>query len=145
MIRDITIDDDGNIPQFDWNKISKDKIPVELFTPSQLEQIRLIMYVYHQSVVNYEELYKMMVLVSYKTANNQYDCENMPYWKFANMITLLNDIIEQENGKSGNHDDAMSQYNDMKGDMKGDIKTYMKSATSGMSKITSPKITMPKF
>jgi hypothetical protein len=137
-IQDITINDEDIIPEFDYYKISDDGIPVEILMPNQFFQAYLLLFIYKQSIVNYEELYKMMALVAYKTSNNQEDCERMAYWKFENLMTCLNEIIEQENGEGGGkpHDAATKQFDEMK----GSASNMMKTATPKMPKMSMPSM-----
>lgn len=75
------------------------------------KQCWLSVVIYRQSIVNLEDLSKMLALISYKTSNNQEILERMPFWRFNNLSIALNEIIEEENkGNNGEgHDNSNFQ------------------------------------
>lgn len=68
---------------------------------------------YSKSKIDIEEYYRNCCIISYKTANSQYDCEKMEYWKFNNLLTFLNEILTTETGgdnKQEDHQQGMENY-----------------------------------
>ncbi len=91
-------------------------------------------FIYSQSIIDLNSFYKTCTLIAYKTSNNQEQLDKMPYYIFNNFTTYLNEIVEEENKKSGGDGD-----NDMMGNANKMMSSQMASAKSMMSGFSKPK------
>lgn len=97
-----------------------------------------IIEIYKKSIISVEEFYRNCLIVSYKTANTQYDCERMEYWKFNNMLVFLDEIVSKENGDSPSGD--QQQQTDYQRQAKSQQHQAMQSAKSMMKRPSIPKL-----
>lgn len=93
-------------------------------------------FIYSQSAIDLNSYYKTCTLIAYKTSNNQEQLDKMPYYIFNNFTLYLNEIVEEENKKSGGDNAG----NDMMGNANKMMQGHMSSAKSMMSGFSKPKL-----
>jgi hypothetical protein len=116
-------------------QVFEDKIEywIELIGEKYLLMLQVI---YAQSIIDIDNFYKSVAILTYKTNNSQKDICKLAYWKFTNLLAYINEIIEQENKSNKDGGDAKGAYSDMKG--------QASKTMSGMKSIT-PKVSMPRI
>lgn len=107
------------------------------FLSGMIKSYFLSKFIYSQSVIDLKSFYKTCTLIAYKTSNNQEQLEKMPYYIFNNFTIYLNEIVDEENKKSGGDD---SDASGMMGNANKMMSSNMASAKSMMSGISKPKL-----
>lgn len=102
------------------------------YTPSlndYFKNIDIWVNIYVQSIIDVEEYSKACAYITAKSSNDLNVVEQMPYYKFNNMMIHLREIIENENGGSGEGSGEGNQ------DFKSMAKSQMNSSMSQAGKM----------
>lgn len=91
--------------------------------------------VYSKSIIQWDDYYDMVIMLSVKTSNSFKDIESMEFHKFNSLISSLNKYIEQENKNNGENGGG-NQMDDAKDQMKN----QMSDAKNMMSSMKMPKM-----
>ena len=109
----------------------------EIDTPTNEVSFPTIQEIYKKSIIDWEDLYDMIAIISYKSSNNIDSFLTKPFYIINPMMKKINNLIEKENGGSGNADQN-EQFESMQKNAQDSI--------SGMKKsFKPPKLDMPKL
>lgn len=89
-----------------------------------------IIEIYEKSIVDWNDLWEAMTVISVKTSNNLKIINKLPYYEFVTLSKYLNKYIESENKQSGDNTSAEEQQNNMmeqSSKMMGNAKNMLKS------------------
>lgn len=88
-----------------------------------------IIEIYKKSIVDWNDLWEAMTVISVKTSNNLKIINKLPYYEFVTLSKYLNKYIEAENKQGGteNAEDQQNSVMNQSNKMMGNAKNMLKS------------------